>query len=109
MVTCCITGAVREPPTSSPTSRHVSDSSSPLSVWQAATHALQPEQRSRSTSKAYCCPGPGGVAGSSERYRGESSRAGVPSDSLAAVPAAEPLDGGERLLLVEQLATSAGR
>ena len=53
--------AVREPPTNSPTSRHVSYSSRPLSVWQAVTQALQPEQRSRSTSKAYCCPGPGGV------------------------------------------------
>ena len=52
------------PPTSRPTSRQDSPSSRPFSEWQAATHALQPEQRSRSTSKANCWPGPGGLAGS---------------------------------------------
>jgi hypothetical protein len=39
----------------------------PFSVWQAVTQALQPEQRSRSTSKAYCSPGRGGLAGISSR------------------------------------------
>ena len=59
----------REPPTSRPTSRQVSFSSSPLSEWQAVTHALQPEQRSKSTSKAYCCPAWVARPAAAARYR----------------------------------------
>ena len=65
VVTCWSTGSAA-PEIKSPTSRQTSPSSRPFSEWQAATHALQPEQRSRSTSKAYCCPGPGGFAGKSD-------------------------------------------
>ncbi len=54
------------PPTIRPTSRQDSPSSSPLSAWQAVTHALHPEQRSRSTSKASCWPGAGILAGMSD-------------------------------------------
>src|SRR6185369_3866812 len=39
---------------SSPVTRNTSSVSRPLSVWQAATQALQPVQASRSTSKLYC-------------------------------------------------------
>ena len=46
-----------------------SPSSRPLRLWHAATHALQPVQASRSTSNAYCWPGPGGVAGRRSRHR----------------------------------------
>ena len=38
-------------------------SSRPFRLWQAVTHALQPEQASRSTEKAYCSPGCGAVSG----------------------------------------------
>jgi formate dehydrogenase iron-sulfur subunit len=60
VVTCCMIGSERVPPTSMPTSRQVSLSSKPFSAWQLVTQALQPLQRSRSTWKPYCCPGPGG-------------------------------------------------
>ena len=63
VVTCCTTGSRRLPPCSNPTSRHDSFSSRPFSAWHAATHDLQPEQASRSTSKAYCWPAAGAVAG----------------------------------------------
>ena len=43
--------------------RHDSPSSRPLRLWHATTHALQPVQASRSTSKAYCWPGAGAARG----------------------------------------------
>jgi hypothetical protein len=63
VVTVCWAGASAVPPWSNPTERHISSSSRPFRLWQAATQALQPVQASRSTSKAYCWPGRGRSSG----------------------------------------------
>ena len=63
VVTVFCIASVGLPPCSRPTERHVSPASKPFRLWHAVTHALQPEQRSRSTSKLYCCPAAGGDTG----------------------------------------------
>ena len=74
------------------------------SEWQAATHALQPEQRSRSTSKASCWPGPGGLAGSKCRVVPALKRL-----DRVLVKLRESLDGAQVALLGQERVDRAGR
>ena len=67
VVTVCWAGACGVPPWSRPTRRQVSLVVEAVQAVARGTHALQPVQVSRSTSNAYCCPGPGGSAGISSR------------------------------------------
>ena len=95
---CCTGAWLRAAVQAGRPSRQVSSSSSPFRLWQAATHALQPVQASRSTSKAYCSP----AAGLRERDQRLVAAGGRRVARLVALR--EALDRGQVALFQQQLA-----